>query len=356
MKRRGLIIGSAAGLWGSHSLAQPAIGPLRKVPLKAGPQPLQPPSLPPTFDMSFLSATLDPSITWTRSTTATDGTYLDAAGSTYNSFAINIPRISVAKGLLIEGVHANFFTNSDTPITKSLNTSVGNWCFWFIGTGSVTVAANTSVGTGFGVASPNVPLTFNITTTGTTTFTFSGSINRAQLDNGLTPNSYMPSGASTTTRQSDQGTMALGAWFNASEGTQIIDFLQPVLQIGFTLEMPSFYTDTANNLNIRINGTNTFFLPWVGNASPLSLLASGLVANIPQRVGITYRMPRQCAICLNGGVVVSGAANADLPTVNQLKFGNIHVVNVAQDGYTRRIRYYPRAMSQEELRAVCTLP
>ena len=304
----------------------------------------------PSLYLNFLSATLDPSITWTRSSTATDGLYTDATGSAFNSLAANAPRINTSAGLLVENARTNNLLNSGAPATQTTaSLATGVYCLWVIGAGSATASAGTAVGTGFGAAVAGTPNVFTITTAGTVTVTVSGSLTRFQLENSPAPTSYIPTTAAPAIRAIDSGTVAIGAWFNAAEGTLVVDFLQR--QINTTTDLPGLTTDANNNIGLRIVNTTLTLFSFVASANSGQLLVSGAIsANVVQRAGFTYTTASKAgSVCLNGGSVTS-FVYGNLPAITQLKFGSVRTI--AQDGVDLRIRYWPRALAASDLQGV----
>ena len=313
-------------------------------------------ALPPgaTLDLSFLAATLDPSVTWTRTTGATDGFYTDAAGSGFNNFAANAPRISVANGLLVEGgTRTNYLINSGSPVTLTTGTlPIGTYTLWIVGTGTATSSAGTAVGSGFGVASAGVPNVFTVSTAGTAVVTMAGSLTRFQLENNPYPTSYILTTASTATRTIESGIIATSAWFNAAEGTLVTDFVARQLSAVLS-DLPSLQTDTANVIESRINNGVVTNLSIVTNANNGSVATPGAFsANTVSRHGITYNSATKLmGTALNGGAYASAVATA-LPAIGRIFIGAAR--SVPLDGFIRRVRYWPRALSQAELQSVTT--
>jgi hypothetical protein len=320
-----------------------------------GPQWAGVPGNPPSLDLNLLSATLDASVTWTRANnTATDGLYTDAAGSGFNTFLANAPRINTTTGLLQENAGTNFLLNSGVAVTQTTGSlTTGTYTLWTIGTGTATSSAGTGTATGLGVASAGVPNVFTVTVAGTFIVTVAGSLTRFQLEKSPYPTSYIPTTAGAATRAIDSGTLPTGAWYNSVEGTLVVDFMQRQINAP-AVDLPSLTTDSSNNLGIRIvNATMTLF-SFVANVNSGNQLLTGAVAaNVVQRAAFTYvTATKVISVSLNGGPV-SFLTTTALPAVTQLKFGLVRTA--AQDGTDRRIRYYPRALQVPELRAVTAL-
>lgn len=351
-RRRALLAAGAAFLpLGLHAQPVPPGG--RAGFHKLGPGALVVPGGgPPSLDMSFLTATLDPSITWTRANNnATDGLFTAASGASFNTFLANIPRINTTNGLLIEPLRANNLLNSSAPVTQTTaSLGVGTYWLWVNGSGSATPSAGTATGAGFAAATQGAPSTFTISVAGTVVVTVSGSLNRFQLEAGGDASSYIPTLGTILSRQIDSGTLPTAGWFNAAEGTVVVDFMQPTVNATNGGNLPSLWTDLSNAIQFVIGQVLTVQV-WSGNVSQGSFAsANTITAGIVQRSVYTYvRSTRAISLCLNGGPVVTGTAGA-IPSFTQIKFGAVR--NGAPGGFIRRLRFYPRAMPPAEQQAV----
>src|SRR5581483_3040464 len=148
--------------------------------------------------------TLDIRITFTR---ASVGPYFDAPG-TMQTAANNVPRFDhdpttlLPRGLLIEDARTNLLLNSATLSTQNVAVTAQAYTLSFQGTGSVTLSGTSSGTTNGTGASNRVTSTF-IPTAGTLTLTVSGSVLNAQLEASPFSTSYIPTTASSVTRNAD---------------------------------------------------------------------------------------------------------------------------------------------------------
>ena len=303
-----------------------------------------------TLDLSFLSASLDPSITWTRANAnATTGTFLDPSGVSFSTVLANIPRISVANGLLVEGARTNLLLNSSAPVTQTTaSLAIGSYALWVNGAGSAMPSAGTAVGAGFAPATQGNPSSFTLSTAGTVTVTVTGALNRFQLEAGLDASSYVPTAGTTLGRSVDSGVLPTAAWFNAAEGSLVVDFLLPQI-VNVALDLPSLSTDTNNNYDFRVTNGALQVFPFVAGSTTAVVNVTGTVAaRVVQRAGFTYAgSTRRVAACLSGGLIGASFASS-LPAVSQVKFGVVRVAGF--NGFVQRIRYWPRALNDSELR------
>ena len=114
-----------------------------------------------------------------------------AAWYLYNDKLAEVPShcaryidVDGAKYLLLEPPSTNYFLSSKTPATQAITlNATGAWTIWCEGAGSITVAAGTATGTGWGAASEGSPILLDITAAGTITCTVLGSLGFAQCEN-----------------------------------------------------------------------------------------------------------------------------------------------------------------------------
>ena len=354
-RRRALLTGSAA-LVSFNALAQPVAPGGRAGYHKLNPGSLTGSAPPlPAFDLNLMTSTLDPSITYTRNSIATDGLYTDAPGSAYNTFAVNVPRISSARGFLLEDARNNWLLNSDAPATQSISgAGVATYCLWVIGTGTATSSAGTAIGSGFGVAIAGVPNVFSVTTSGSITITVSGQLNRFQLESGVgVPTSYISTTGVTASRQAEVGTLPLGAWYNNAEGTVVVDFVKIVSAGGSFNDLPCLYQDNTNMIGARIPGAlNIQSVIWAANVNTSATAQVGPInlGSVNKFVVSYSRITNSIWACLNGGAVLGNVVSAFPATPTQIRFGITR--SSALNGWARRFRYWQSVLSPANLQAV----
>jgi len=165
----------------------------------------------PTFEIGLLNGagTMDSRLVFSRASSATDSIYTDAAGSVYNTYLTDVPRMT-ASGYLHEGSRVNRLLVSTVPATQTTaSLATGTYTLWVIGTGSATSAAVTATGTGFGAATAGVPNVFVLTGAGTVRVTVAGSLNRFQLELGSFPSSFIVTAGAVVTRSADLCAMSM---------------------------------------------------------------------------------------------------------------------------------------------------
>lgn len=163
--------------------------------------------------------------------TLTDGSQI----LTGNNWARN-----EAKGLLLEGVHRNYFqrdftvtagriTHAAAPASQTITiAATGSHIVWVRGAASVAVAAGTATGTGWGTATQASPLLLNITATGTITLTVTGgqASDIVQVQDGSVPMSYVPNPVGTQyTASASEGADTSGNGLSIALSQAMVDSL-----------------------------------------------------------------------------------------------------------------------------------
>lgn len=186
----------------------------------------------PRLALDFTTASLDPRITFTRTTGASNpATYVDSSG-VITAATNNQPRFDydpvtlVCKGLLIEESRTNLLLNSliDGTVlnTQIVAVTAVSTTLSFYGTGTVTLSgAHSASVVGAGAYPTRKTYTFT-PTAGALTLTVAGTVQFAQLEAGAFPTSYIPTTSAALTRNADVATMTgtnFSDWFNATEGT-----------------------------------------------------------------------------------------------------------------------------------------
>jgi hypothetical protein len=308
--------------------------------------------------MSSLRArSLKDILTFTRSTTAT---YFDIDG-TLQTAAIDEPRIEydpatgAVRGLLIEESRTNLLLNSDTMATQSVNVAAVPHTLSFYGTGTVTLSgastAGPLVGTG---ASDRVSLTFT-PSAASLTLTLSGSATRAQLEAGPYATSYIPTTSAAVTRAADVCTTSvLNPWFNAEAGTLFVEYLIPwTAPVGDSKSRRLVDIRESDDFNSHVAAFTTAdgdLRGYTYSDSVQQASFSGLGTVTPgvvQRQAYAFAANDIAAIASGGSLATD--TSADVPTnLTTLRIGPDYEPN----GYIRKVKFYPRRLSDNELRAL----
>jgi hypothetical protein len=314
-----------------------------------------------TLDLSFMApGSLPSGVTFARAST---GTYFDATG-TMQTAATNTPRwdcdpaTGALKGLLIEDARTNLLLNSATLVTQSVTVTAVATTLSFYGTGTVTLSGVSTAGplTGTGVNN-RVSLTFT-PTAGTLTCTVTGSVLNAQLESAPMASSYILTAGATATRAVELATMSTTGWINQLASSLQAEFMIPYSPVPAALGFVAAELDdgtTSTLLGIRLQSAlqmNAF--AFKANAvqgalsGPLPTAANAVLKAAAALDNQTFI----CAVATNGAIpgttfTLSGGA---LPTLTRLNIGSGRTNAV--NGWVRRVRYWPRALSGAELQAI----
>ena len=314
-----------------------------------------------TFDQSFLGGSLGPGAVFTRAST---GTYYDSAG-VLRSAAIDAPRFDYdpvtlqLKGLLLEDTSTNIVLNSDTLVTQSVTTTATAYTLSFQGTGTVTksgTATGALTGTG---AAQRVSQTFT-PTAGTLTLTVTGSVTSAQVEALPYASSYIPTTTVSVTRARDALSYPVASvtGFDTTQGSLAAEFVyngqvasgfgSVVALVGANAntDMINQYVQASGNsfgVTIKTGGTQTY---GVGS------LANAVTANTIQKTGIAYQATSAIS-AINAVLNPAGGAPGTLPAITNLSVMQNQVnFQSPTSGWFRRVRYWPRQLSQAELISV----
>jgi hypothetical protein len=309
----------------------------------------------PSLDLNFMEpGSLDPRITFTRGSTAT---YFDATG-TLQTVSGNTPRwdydpvTHALRGLLIEEARTNVLLNSATLGTQSVTVTAQAYILSFYGTGTITKSGTASgalVGTG---ASQRVSQSFT-PTAGTLTLTVTGSVLNAQLEAGAFVTSYIPTTAAAVTRAQDACVISpanMAPWFVSPGGSWCAEYICLV---------PAPATDVV----VGITGVTNVFPIFVGgglaagqgDSSALVYSANGGTVGQVGKTATAFA-PSTGTSCLNAGVVASGGMSTGYAQAATNGIAILAYSGGTQNltGYARRLRYWPRVLSNAEMQAVTT--
>ena len=316
----------------------------------------------PRLALDFTTASLDPRVTFTRTTGASNpATYIDSSG-VITAATNNQPRFDydpvtlVCKGLLIEESRTNSLLNSDTLSTQSVTVTAAARTLSFYGTGQVVLSgAHSATVTGTGAYPTRTTLTFT-PSAGTLTLTVTGTVQFAQLEAGAFATSYIPTTSAALTRNADVATMTgtnFSDWFNASEGTFAI---QASSSLSITNSYAAFVNDSgtsiANALLMRLRSDSTAnFTVRSGGADQAFISSSGVVANAVQNFTSAYKL-NSFASCRAGGSVGTDALG-NLPVAPaQMSLGSLSgSASSFLNGHLQKLAYYPQRLTNAEVQA-----
>ena len=313
-----------------------------------------------TLDLSFMTpGTLPSGVTFTRASTAT---YFDSTG-TLQTATTNAPRwdydpvTHALRGLLIEEARTNLLLNSATLGTQSVTTTAVATTLSFYGTGTVTLSG-TATGSlvGTGAFPTRVSMVFT-PTAGTLTLTVTGSVLNAQLEATVSafPTSYIPTTAASVTRAADNAAIPTTGWFTLGPSSLAAELM--LSNTVATNRDACVITDgtTTNRLGLRplASGIGAISVTSISGTTTTSASFGTASANVPAKMASSWSGTTNLG-CLNAGSVVSTSVGLP-PALNVLTIGNVLAGSLLSlNGWVRRVRYWPRVLSNAELQSVTT--
>lgn len=310
----------------------------------------------PRLALDFTTASLDPRVTFTRTTGASNpATYIDSSG-VITAATNNQPRFDydpvtlVCKGLLIEESRTNSLLNSDTLSTQSVTVTAAARTLSFYGTGQIVLsgAASATV-TGTGAYPTRTTLTFT-PSAGTLTLTVTGTVQYAQLEAGAFATSYIPTTSAALTRNADVATMTgtnFSDWFNASEGT----FVATVIANTSILTGVLSANNSSSTYAIDMRVQSSALFGRVANAGNVFFASAGAVTNGQSVTSCIGYKTDDFAVARNGGTPTLDTAGAVPTQPNRLLIGGLDNNVFPLNSHLQKLAYYPQRLINAEVQA-----
>lgn len=316
----------------------------------------------PKLALDFTTASLDPRITFTRTTGASNpATYIDSSG-VITAATNNQPRFDydpvtlVCKGLLIEESRTNSLLNSDTLSTQSVTVTAAARTLSFYGTGQVVLSgAYSATVTGNGAYPTRTTLTFT-PSAGTLTLTVTGTVQYAQLEAGAFATSYIPTTTTALTRNADVAKMTgtnFSDWYSSAncaiQTEWDIKTINTTTQAAwqFTLDGSNRFVCQANN-----SGGTTRHLMFSSGSAVLALDINTLTTGISKDTVALVSGSNKA--CRNAGTVVTNAYSGSYIQATSLELGSSSGGGFL-NGWLRKFNFYTVPMSSNEVKATSKL-
>lgn len=151
-----------------------------------------------------------------------------------------------------------------------------------------------------------------------------------------------------TTRASDAVTMPIGAWYNPVVSSMAVESLLPTVSLVLQGLLLIDDGTTSNRIILR-NSSGVASVASVVSGSPtINLTGSAITA------GSVFKVAGQVssnssAVEYNGGAPVTAAGGAIPSGLTTVRLGQNSVGAAFANGYIRRVRYWPRALSNSDL-------
>lgn len=270
----------------------------------------------------------------------------------------NVPRIDfdpasgVCRGLLGEASAINLLT---TAISQSLAVSTQAYTLSFYGTGTVTLSgAYAAVIAGNVLSRKN--LTFTPHASGVLDVSFSGDVQRCQLEIGTRPSTYIPANStSAVMRSQDAIQIPISQdWFNPEEGVFVVEAqtINPVLgenRCALTIGDGTW----SNYIGFRFASSldRTRFNVTSGGVDSILSNEADYSPEI-RKIAIAYK--KDDFAIVKDGVVSQVSMSGNVPSgMNRLILGNFTTGGVESlNGWLRKIIYYPRRLINPQLQSI----
>ena len=314
----------------------------------------------PRLALDFTTASLDSRITFTRS--GNTATVTNSSGVIVGINA-NLPRFDfdpttlVCRGLLIEETRINALLNSlidGTSLTTQLVTvTAAARTLSFYGTGTVVLSgAHSATVVGTGAYPTRTTLTFT-PSAGVLTLTVTGTVQFAQLETGPFATSFIPTAATTVTRNGDVAVMTstnFSSWYNATEGTFSITGVRISSPTAGRFPYSLYLISTSgNDINVFQNGASSEqTLIRVSNIEQVKLNTDVVAANTQFTQVAAYKA-NNFAFSTNAFTVQTDNLGT-VPSLNQLQIGSVGGA-FQLNGWVQKLNYWPQRLINAEVQA-----
>ena len=237
--------------------------------------------------------------------------------------------------------------------------------YFNLSAGTITVSAGTAtitnVGNGWyrctitGTADSTTAAAYInlLQTPSSTTLSYSGTgtglfIWGAQLEAGSFATSYIPTVASSVTRNADAASMTgtnFSSWFNNGEGTLYADFTVKQLGIIADITVSSVNTNFAQ-LIARSSGGSAFEV--YSNGALQATIGSGVLSG---KIAGGYKV-NDLAVSLNGAAAATDTSGTVPNGPTQLKIGSRYDDLYYPNGTYKKFAYYPIKATSAQLQAL----
>jgi hypothetical protein len=176
----------------------------------------------------------------------------------------------------------------------------------------------------------------------------------AQLEVGAFATSYIPTVASTVTRNADIAQMTganFSSWYNQTEGTFVSQYDSYLVDTSSRNALSAYASGTPTNNILLFNTVQRQFQ--VNNAGNQADLDGGTPAsNVVTKAAGAYKV-NDFALSLNGGGVVTDTLGS-VPTVDTLGIGISSISLTPINGHVRTVAYYNTRLPDTQLQVLST--
>jgi hypothetical protein len=178
----------------------------------------------------------------------------------------------------------------------------------------------------------------------------------AQLEVGPSLSSYMPSTTVPVTRAADIASMPLTPWYNQAAGAISTEYYTTVTPAAATQGGILIIDDvTVNNRIVLYLAATTGMANTYAQSGGVVQLTRPIINGVGLIMKHATSYGTLWTTCANGGFVYDGGVNVSpITSPSRFFFGRSTTSSFALNGYMRRIRYWPRQLSNAELQQATT--
>lgn len=187
-------------------------------------------------------------------------------------------------------------------------------------------------------------------------FDFTIRVGGLQVEIGAFSTSLIPTTGAQATRAADVANInTISPWYNSAEGSLYVEFVRPAIVTPDSVNriVAQLAGISGNHMGIvtgAASGANHRFDVVVGGTAQAQINATNsYVAGAVAKIAAAYKQDSFAAIHSGGSILEDSSGS--IPAVSSLKIG----VNAGVDainGYLRKIRYFPKRLTNAELQAL----
>ena len=175
-----------------------------------------------------------------------------------------------------------------------------------------------------------------------------------QVELGACATSYVPTAAATATRAADAASMPTAAWYNGSASTISVEAAWPSGSDNQTAVCIDDGATTNIARVLRLAPTNNIDTQLIANGTGVyTNTIGGMVPLAAGKSALAYRSGYQMS-GYNGTAIAADVQTTIPVNATTLRIGSLAGAQQMLNGYARRVRYWPRALSSAELQSVTT--
>ena len=316
----------------------------------------------PKLALDFTTAVLDTRVTFTRSgntaTVTNSSGVITAINADLPRFDYN-PTTLACEGLLIEESRTNLLLNSlidGTNLgTQVVTVTAVAHTLSFYGSGTVTISGTHSATVNGSVAYPT-RTTYTFTpTAGALTLTVSGTVQFANLEAGAFSTSFIPTDATTKTRNIDVAKLTgtnFTSWFDATQGTL---YAEGTVVNSITGTNARIFASLCNaggtelfNIEAR-SSTSTRARSLTGGSTVLASDTYNALGSVASLAG-SY-IAGEIAISVDARTPITAVSNVPSPDKMVIGTGFGTAASNYANGRIKRVMYWPQKLTLAELQA-----